>query len=41
MRKKPPGQLVSQTAHAVEREYRVIKAVGENSKVPVPKVYCL
>lgn len=41
LRKKPPGQLISKTAHAVEREYRIIKAVGENSDVPVPKVYCL
>lgn len=41
LRKKPPGQLMSKTAHAVEREYRIIKAVGEHSDVPVPKVYAL
>ena len=41
LRKKPPGQLMSKTAHAVEREFRIIKAVGENSDVPVPKVYAL
>lgn len=41
MRKKPPGQLLSKTAHAIEREYRIIKAIGENTKVPVPKLYCL
>lgn len=41
MRKKPPGTLISKTAHAIEREYRIIKAVGENTKAPVPKVYCL
>lgn len=41
MRKKPPGKLISKTAHAVEREYRIIKAVGEHTDVPVPKVYCL
>lgn len=41
MRKKPPGKLLSKTAHAVEREYRIIKAVGEHTDVPVPKVYCL
>ena len=41
MRKKPPGKLLSQTAHAIEREYRIIKAVGEHTDVPVPKVYCL
>jgi aminoglycoside phosphotransferase (APT) family kinase protein len=40
MRKKPPGQLVSKTAHKVEREYRIIKAL-QNTDVPVPRVYCL
>jgi aminoglycoside phosphotransferase (APT) family kinase protein len=40
MRKKPPGKLLSQTAHKVEREYRIIKAL-ENTDVPVPKAYCL
>lgn len=40
MRKKPPGQLLSKTAHKVEREYRVIHAL-ENTDVPVPKAYCL
>lgn len=35
LRKKPPGTLVSPTAHAVEREYRVLKALGEhNAKLP-------
>lgn len=32
---------MSKTAHAVEREFRIIKAVGESSDVPVPKVYAL
>lgn len=41
LRKKPPGALISKTAHAVEREYRIIRALGENSNVPVPKVYAL
>ncbi|KAL7008819.1 hypothetical protein EMMF5_001565 [Cystobasidiomycetes sp. EMM_F5] len=41
MRKKPPGTLLSKTAHAVEREYRIIKTLGEKTDVPVPKVYCL
>ncbi|KAI8644660.1 kinase-like domain-containing protein [Parasitella parasitica] len=41
LRKKPPGALISKTAHAVEREYRIIRALGENSDVPVPKVYTL
>ncbi|KAF8470800.1 kinase-like domain-containing protein [Kalaharituber pfeilii] len=40
LRKKPPGQLLSKTAHAVEREYRVMKAL-EGEDVPAPKVYCL
>ncbi|KAL7746962.1 hypothetical protein RI367_007674 [Sorochytrium milnesiophthora] len=40
MRKKPPGQLISKTAHAVEREYQVLAALGKTD-VPVPRVYCL
>lgn len=40
LRKKPPGALVSNTAHAIEREYQVIKAL-EKTEVPVPKVYVL
>ncbi|KAF8425224.1 acyl-CoA dehydrogenase family member 11 [Tirmania nivea] len=40
LRKKPPGQLLSKTAHSVEREYRVIKAL-EGVDVPAPRVYCL
>ncbi|CZS97567.1 hypothetical protein WAI453_008700 [Rhynchosporium graminicola] len=40
MRKKPPGKLVSKTAHQVEREYRVIHAL-EKTDVPVPTAYCL
>lgn len=35
LRKKPPGELLP-SAHAVEREYRVMKAMHENG-VPVPK----
>ncbi|RKP12630.1 kinase-like domain-containing protein, partial [Piptocephalis cylindrospora] len=41
VRKKPPGSLLSATAHAVEREYRIIHALGQHTKVPVPKVYHL
>lgn len=52
LRKKPPGKLVSKTAHAVEREFRIIQAVGKYNDtlpdkradaraVPVPSVYCL
>jgi len=40
MRKKPPGKLLSQTAHKVDREYRIINAL-QKTDVPVPKVYCL
>lgn len=40
MRKKPPGKLVSQTAHKVEREHRVLHAL-EHTPVTVPKTYGL
>lgn len=40
LRKKPPGQLLSKTAHQVDREYRVIHAL-EKTDVSVPKTYCL
>jgi aminoglycoside phosphotransferase (APT) family kinase protein len=40
LRKKPPGELLSKTAHKVDREYRVIHAL-ENTDVPVPKAICL
>ncbi|KAK4936454.1 hypothetical protein LTR10_022671 [Elasticomyces elasticus] len=40
MRKAPPGQLLSKTAHRVDREYKIIKAL-EQTDVPVPKAYCL
>ncbi|ONM26168.1 putative acyl-CoA dehydrogenase IBR3 [Zea mays] len=47
LRKKPPGAIL-QSAHAVEREYQsfpigkqVLKALGDHTDVPVPKVYCL
>lgn len=40
MRKKPPGQLLSKTAHKVDREYRIIHAL-EKTDVPIPKAYCL
>ncbi|XP_068101616.1 acyl-CoA dehydrogenase family member 10 isoform X2 [Hyperolius riggenbachi] len=39
LRKKPPGKLLP-GAHAVEREYRILKALGE-AGVPVPKVLSL
>jgi len=36
LRKKPPGQLL-RSAHAVDREYRVMKGL-ENTDVPVPRM---
>ncbi|KIO22657.1 hypothetical protein M407DRAFT_79013 [Tulasnella calospora MUT 4182] len=50
LRKKPAGSLLSRTAHAVEREFRVLHAINEynqkpgtlpSSKVPVPQVFVL
>ncbi|KAK2798438.1 hypothetical protein FQN51_007701 [Onygenales sp. PD_10] len=40
LRKKPPGKLLSKTAHRVEREYQIIHAL-EPTDVPVPKAMCL
>ncbi|KAI3961153.1 hypothetical protein MKX01_035739 [Papaver californicum] len=40
VRKKPPGELL-QSAHAVEREFQVLEALGVHTQVPVPKVFCL
>ena len=39
LRKKPPGQLLP-SAHAVEREYRVMKALG-GTGIPVPPALLL
>lgn len=39
LRKKPPGDLLP-SAHAIEREYRLYKAL-EQTDVPVPKTYLL
>lgn len=33
--------MLSSTAHAIEREYRIINALGTKTDVPVPKVYVL
>ncbi|ODV91714.1 hypothetical protein CANCADRAFT_75029 [Tortispora caseinolytica NRRL Y-17796] len=43
LRRKPPGKIVSKTAHAVDREYYMLDAVAKasNNQIPVPKVYCL
>ena len=38
LRKKPPGQLLP-SAHAVDREYRVMKALA-GTGVPVPPTHC-
>ncbi|KAL4865729.1 hypothetical protein BDV12DRAFT_210961 [Aspergillus spectabilis] len=40
LRKKPPGKLLSKTAHQVEREYRILHALRDTN-VPVPEVYVL
>ncbi|KAF9249704.1 hypothetical protein DTO013E5_4311 [Penicillium roqueforti] len=40
LRKKPPGKLLSKTAHKVEREYKIIRALWDTD-VPVPRAYCL
>ncbi|XP_047164617.1 probable acyl-CoA dehydrogenase IBR3 isoform X2 [Vigna umbellata] len=40
LRKKPAGKLLA-SAHAVEREFQVLQALGAHTKVPVPKVFCL
>src|SRR5262245_1767663 len=39
LRRKPLGHLLP-SAHAVDREYRVIRALAETA-VPVPRVYAL
>lgn len=40
LRKKPSGELL-QSAHAVDREFQVLKALGDHTAVPVPRVFCL
>ncbi len=39
LRKKPPGKLLP-SAHQVDREYRVMKAL-EHTDVPVPRMICV
>ncbi|MEZ5559798.1 MAG: phosphotransferase [Pseudomonadales bacterium] len=39
LRKQPPGELLP-SAHQVDREYRVMRAL-DHSEVPVPKMHCL
>lgn len=37
LRKKPPGKLVSKTAHAVEREFKILEALNRhNQSLPKP-----
>ncbi|CCG85026.1 protein of unknown function [Taphrina deformans PYCC 5710] len=40
LRKKPPGELMSQTAHAIEREHKIMSAL-QGTGIPVPKMHCL
>ncbi|KAI9027057.1 aminoglycoside phosphotransferase, partial [Hyaloraphidium curvatum] len=41
-KRKPPGELLIATAHQVEREYRVLYALGKyHPELPIPKVYAL
>jgi aminoglycoside phosphotransferase (APT) family kinase protein len=40
LRRKPPGALLP-SAHAIDREFRVLKALSEHSDVPVARPYLL
>ncbi|WP_148861269.1 phosphotransferase [Marinobacter fonticola] len=40
LRKKPPGKTLP-SAHMVEREYKVIRALSDNTDVPVPRARVL
>ena len=40
LRKKPPGKTLP-SAHMVEREYKVIRALSDNTSLPVPKAWVL
>ncbi|KAF9891537.1 hypothetical protein FE257_004004 [Aspergillus nanangensis] len=41
LRKKPPGPSISPVAHQVDREFRVLQALGSVEGFPVPKVFDL
>jgi aminoglycoside phosphotransferase (APT) family kinase protein len=41
LRKKPSGTIISPVAHQVDREYKVLLALGSVEGFPVPRVYCL
>ncbi|GAK34219.1 aminoglycoside phosphotransferase [Iodidimonas nitroreducens] len=40
LRRKPPGVLLK-SAHAVDREYRVVTALGQKTRVPVARTHAL
>ncbi|GBG24207.1 Acyl-CoA dehydrogenase family member 11 [Hondaea fermentalgiana] len=40
LRKQPPGSIISKTAHRIDREYRMMKALNKTD-VPVPEMYHL
>lgn len=40
LRKKPPGKVLP-SAHMVEREYRVVRALAEHTDLPVPRTHVL
>lgn len=40
LRRKPPGRLLA-SAHAIDREYRVVSALGAHTPVPVARTYVL
>lgn len=41
LRKQPPGELLSKSAHRVDREFCMIQALYQKTDVPVPKVLLL
>ncbi|KAF5266773.1 hypothetical protein FOXYS1_2385 [Fusarium oxysporum] len=41
LRKKPVGKAISPVAHQVDREFRVLKALGSVEGFPVPRVFTL
>jgi aminoglycoside phosphotransferase (APT) family kinase protein len=41
LRKKPSGTIISPVAHQVDREFRVLQALGKVPGFPVPQVYAL
>ncbi|KAK1849916.1 phosphotransferase enzyme family domain protein [Colletotrichum chrysophilum] len=41
LRKKPQGQTISPVAHQVDREFRVLEALGSVPNFPVPRVFIL